>query len=76
MSKNIGKVIRINDFGLCEVATNERLRVAFTLDKLSGYAGQPLRDLGLKVGAEVVFQSDEHGRVASAEVAHAASAGS
>ena len=76
MSNNVGKVIRINDFGLCEVATDERLRVAFTLDKLSGYAGQPLRDLGLKVGAEVVFQNDENGRVASAQVAHAAAAGS
>lgn len=76
MSQNRGKVTHINDYGLCEVATDERVRVAFTLDKLSGYAGQPLRDLGLKVGAEVVFQSDDDGRVSSAKLAHAAAAGS
>ena len=76
MSENKGKVIDINDFGLCQVATNEHLRVAFTLDKLSGYAGQPLRDLGLKVGTEVVFQSDGDGRVAFARIANAAAAGS
>ena len=71
MSENKGKVIHINDFGLCQIATNEHLLVAFTLDKLSGYAGQPLRDVGLKVGAEVVFQSDGDGRVTSAGIASA-----
>lgn len=76
MSKNKGRVVRINDFGLCEVASPEGMRFAFTLDKLSDYAGQPLRDLGLRVGAEVVFQSDKFGRVASAQVARAATAGS
>ena len=70
-----GKVIRINDFGLCEIAA-EGKRVAFTLDKLPHYAGQPLRDLGLRVGAEVIFESDEEGRVSSAQLVHAATAGS
>lgn len=76
MNQNKGRVIHINDYGLCEVATDERLRVAFTLDKLSGYAGQPLRDLGLRVGTEVVFQSDDDGRVSSAALANATAAGS
>ena len=75
MSENKGQVIRINDFGLCEVAAGGK-RFAFTLDKLPDYAGQPLRDLGLQIGAEVVFESDERGRVASAHLAHAAAAGS
>ena len=76
MKQNKGKVIHINEYGLCEVATDERVRVAFTLDKLSGYAGQPLREIGLRVGTEIVFESDDDGRVSSAEVARAAAAGS
>ncbi len=76
MSETKGRVIHINDFGLCQVTTNEHRRVAFTLDKLSGYAGQPLRDVGLKIGTEVLLQSDGNGRVASARVANAAAAGS
>ena len=76
MSRTKGRVIHINEFGLCEVASIEGTRFAFTLDKLSGYAGQPLHDVGLQIGAEVVFQSDEYGRVASAQVARAATAGS
>ena len=75
MSDNTGKIIHINEFGLCEVVS-EGTRFAFTLDKLPDYAGQPLRDLGLRVGAKIVFQSDEKGRVASAQVARAAAAGS
>lgn len=71
MSERQGKVIRINDFGLCEVAA-EGKRFAFTLDRLPHYAGQPLRDLGLRVGAEVTIESDAKGRVASARVSHAA----
>ena len=57
-----GTVVRINDYGLCEVATDGHLRAVFTLDKLSGYAGQPLRDLGLKVGTRVLLRHDANGR--------------
>lgn len=71
MSKRRGKVIRINDFGLCEVAA-EGKRISFTLDKLPHYSGEPLRELGLQVGADVLFESDENGRVASARVLNAA----
>ena len=74
MSEQKGRIVRINDFGLCEVASVDGRRFGFTLDKLPGYAGQPLRDVGLRVGAEVVFQSDESGRVA--EVVRAGTAGS
>lgn len=76
MSETKGRVIHINDFGLCQVATNGDRRVAFTLDKLSDYAGEPLRHIGLKVGTEVLLESDGSGRVASARVANAAAAGS
>ena len=59
--------MRINEFGLCEVAAKGR-HFAFTLDKLSGYAGQPLRDVGLEIGVEVDFESDENDRIASASL--------
>ncbi|MYE24032.1 MAG: hypothetical protein F4Y01_08825 [Gammaproteobacteria bacterium] len=68
-------MIRINDFGLCEVDAGGK-RIAFTLDKLPHYAGQPLRSLGLRVGAEVAIESDERGRVASAHLVHADATGS
>lgn len=69
MSKNRGRILRINDFGLCEIETEEHRRVAFTLDKLADYAGQPLRDHGLEVGAAVIVESDRSGRVKSAQLA-------
>ena len=75
MSMNKGRVVRINDFGLCEVVAGGR-RFAFTLDKLPGYAGEPLRDLGLQIGVEVDFESDKYGRIASASLAHANAVGS
>ena len=75
MSKDRGRVVRINEFGLCEVKAKGR-RFAFTLDKLPGYAGQPLRDVGLEIGVEVDFESDEDGRVASASLPNAHAAGS
>ena len=75
MSESMGKVIRINEFGLCEMAVGEK-RAAFTLDKLAHYAGEPLRDVGLRVGAHVVFKRDQKGRVASARVVHTDTVGS
>lgn len=75
MSNNTGKIIHIKEFGLCEVVS-KGTRFAYTRDELPGYAGQPLRDTGLRVGAEIVFQSDEKGRVSAAQVARAAAAGS
>ena len=51
-------------------------RAAFTLDKLAHYAGEPLQDVGLHVGAHVAFKRDQKGRVASARVVHADTVGS
>ena len=73
MSRKRGRVIRINDFGLCIVVSDDT-RFGFTLDKLSGYFGQPLRDIGLVEGAEVSFESDDKGRIQSAQLHHAAAA--
>ena len=75
MSRKRGRVTRINDFGLCIVISDET-RFGFTLDKLSGYFGQPLRDIGLVEGAEVSFESDELGRIRSAQLDHAPAAAS
>ena len=71
-----GVVVRINDFGLCEVATDAHVRAVFTLDKLSGYAGQPLRELGLKVGTKVILRHDAGGRVTSVQIASGATTSS
>ncbi len=66
-------ISRINDFGLCEVTVpgNPGRRAGFTLDKLVGYSGQPLREFGIRAGAEVEFVEDARGRVESARLVHA-----
>ena len=68
-----GVIVRINDFGLCEVNTDSHKRAVFMLDKLSGYAGQPLNDFGLRVGTKVYLQQDTSGRVSSVRIAKAPS---
>ena len=75
MSESEGTVIRINEYGLCELAAGNR-RISFTLDKLPNYRGEPLRGLGLRVGTKVAFTSDPKGRVDSARVLHADAASS
>lgn len=75
MNEREGTVIRINDYGLCELAAGNR-RVSFTLDKLPNYHGESLRGLGLRVGTKVAFTSDLKGRVHSARVLHADAASS
>ena len=69
--KTRGVIAHINDFGLCTVTTEENTRVVFMLDKLSGYSGQPLRDLGLRAGTKVVLRHDASGRVSSVQIANA-----
>ena len=71
-----GIIDHINDFGLCEVITDTEIRTVFTLDKLSGYVGQPLNDLGLKVGTRVLLRHDASGRVSSVRLANATAASS
>ena len=70
------KISRINEFGLCEVTVsgNPRRRAGFTLDKLDGYSGQPLREFGIRAGAKVIFIEDARGRVKSARLVHATAA--
>ena len=43
MGSQKGEVLRVNDFGLCEVALPGGIRKAFTLDKLNGYLGESPR---------------------------------
>ena len=66
------RVSRVTEFGLCEVElhrkTRGKTRAAFTLDKLTGYGGQPFRKFGLRKGAEVDLSMDEEGRVSSARL--------
>ena len=69
------RISRVNDFGLCEVVrTDDTFRSAFTLDKITGYGGQPLREFGIEKGAEVELIEDETGRVESATLVDAAAA--
>ena len=71
----IGSISRINDFGLCEVRSDDGARTSFTLDKLQGYGGQPLKEIGLRVGVAVRLEMDAEGRVASARVEPPAAGG-
>ena len=67
------RISRINSFGLCEVVwSREAGRAAFTLDKVIGYGGQPLREFGIREGAEVELIEDETGRIESAQLVDAA----
>ena len=67
------RISRINGFGLCEaVRVKEAGRAAFTLDKVVGYGGQPLREFGIREGAEVELVEDETGRIESAKLVDAA----
>lgn len=69
------RILRINGFGLCEAdRKDEAGRAAFTLDKVIGYGGQPLREFGIEEGAEVELIEDETGRVESVELVDAATA--
>ena len=69
------RISRINRFGLCEVVRVESPdRAAFTLDKVFGYGGQPLRAFGIEEGAEVELVEDETGRVDHVHVVDAATA--
>ena len=67
------RIVRINEFGLCEVTViGEARRAAFTLDKIKGYGGQPLGEFGIRVGAQVEFTEDRSGRIQEAHVVNAA----
>lgn len=63
-------ISRINEFGLCEVTVpgNPCRRAGFTLDRLVGYSGQPLREFGIRAGAKVKFVEDASGKVKSARL--------
>ena len=63
-----GSISRINDFGLCEVRSNDDVRIPFTLDKLHGYRGQQPDEVGLRVGIKVTLEADAQGRVTSAQL--------
>ena len=63
-----GSIFRINDFGLCEVRSDDGVRIPFTLDKLQGYGGQRPNEIGLRVGAAVHLERDAHGRVTVARM--------
>ena len=53
---------------------SRRARHAFTLDKVIGHGGQPLREFGISEGAEVELIEDETGRMESAQLVDAAEA--
>ena len=63
-----GLISRIKDFGLCEVRSGDGERIPFTLDKLQGYGGQRLEEIGLRVGVAVHLERDAKGRVTATQV--------
>ena len=52
----IGKVTRIEDFGLGFVKSEETdEQYAFTFDKIEGYRGEYPKQLGFRIGSPVTF---------------------
>ena len=70
----VGKILRINSFGLFEVELRDHVRAEFTVDKVRDYDGRPYRAFGLTEGAEVDVETDERGVVSSAGLVHSATA--
>ncbi len=66
-----GTIVRVNRYGLCEVRVNDRTgprRTGFTLNRLAGYRGQPVKEFGIRVGVGVEIEEDDEGRVKSARL--------
>ena len=71
----LGKIVRINNFGLFEVEfVSDHARTGFTVDKVRDYDGRPFGAFGLTEGAEVDVETDERGVVSSAGLVHRAAA--
>ena len=70
----LGKIVRINNFGLFEVDLSDHARTGFTVDKVREYDGRPYRAFGLTEGAEVDVETDDRGVVSSADLVHRAAA--
>lgn len=68
----IGTIVRVNGYGLCEVRVDDLKkgprRTGFTLNQLAGYRGQPVKEFGIRVGADVEIEEDNEGRVKSARL--------
>jgi len=64
-----GTVLRLDQVGLGIIVANPtdadltEKEYPFTFDKIQGYKGEPVNDLGLSEGAGVEFTLDENGRV-------------
>jgi hypothetical protein len=52
-----GVITRIEDFGLGYVKADSGY-YAFEFDKIEGYGGETLHELGLRAGSPVVFDAD------------------
>lgn len=70
----LGKIVRINNFGLFEVELLDHVRTGFTVDKVREYDGRPYRAFGLTEGAEVDVETDDRGVVSSADLVRRAAA--
>ena len=69
-----GTIVRVNEFGLCEVrveGSEPPRRAGFTLNQLAGYGGQPMKEFGILRGARVELKEDGEGRVKSARLLNA-----
>ena len=66
-----GTIVRVNDYGLCEVRVDDQngpRRTGFTFNMLAGYRGQPPKEFGIRKGAGVEIEEDNEGRVKSARL--------
>jgi hypothetical protein len=55
----VGEIVRLDDHGLAILKTKRDGRAyPFTFDKIRAYKGQPPKDIGLRLGAQVKFVAD------------------
>lgn len=47
------ELIKVTDRGLCFVVDNEQRTHAFRLDRLQGYKGEPIDEIGLREGSKL-----------------------
>jgi hypothetical protein len=69
LAQRDGVIVRINEQGLGIVEeTESHERFAFSFDKINGYRGESPKEMGLKAGALVRFDSSPEDGITSVEL--------
>ncbi|MGE0668214.1 MAG: hypothetical protein AB7O49_16790 [Sphingomonadales bacterium] len=62
------KVLNSSGVGMAEANVDHQW-VGFTFDKISGYRGESLKEMNVRVGAQVIVEIDDDGSVLKVEYA-------